>query len=470
MVVSKNKFAVLTVAFIVAALICCSLYYVNFKGVAAAMTDTSDANTENIVVDEILKGKDSVNGDSYFDSAKLSQLYSAIGGSNAVSLSDINTALSGGQITSTDIRNNNKDDDHPSGRDIIVQFGGFKWTVTHVTKDRSGNIIATLWQAKSEETFKWNTWYADTPTARYPSNMYSSSYLRAVGLNSGGSGYIATNGATTLTGVAQNPLHKYAKFTMSSVAGSLTDFIVTPAQVAYQETENQNNGGTVGGVNYTLSNEAYGTPSGTVNWYNSNMNYSLKTGYTEWKDDYIWLPSLTETGYSTSKIGIWELSANQKSDSTYSWLRSGLTYHAGAAYALRATGTAYYDNMVDSNYALRPALHLNLSAADNAAVYSVPSEISVDYDGTTHSLQSIMQNKGVYSPAFVFDSATQLSGVNADTYNAKVTLSSPHKWIVDDGGGAWHTEDGTVAKQIEWKIKPRQLTLTWSGKIGRAHV
>ena len=167
MVVSKNKFAVLTVAFIVAALICCSLYYVNFKGVAAAMTDTSDANTENIVVDEILKGKDSVNGDSYFDSAKLSQLYSAIGGSNAVSLSDINTALSGGQITSTDIRNNNKDDDHPSGRDIIVQFGGFKWTVTHVTKDRSGNIIATLWQAKSEETFKWNTWYADTPTARY---------------------------------------------------------------------------------------------------------------------------------------------------------------------------------------------------------------------------------------------------------------------------------------------------------------
>ena len=463
MVVSKNKFAVLTVAFIVAALICCSLYYVNFKGVAAAMTDTSDANTENIVVDEILKGKDSVNGDSYFDSAKLSQLYSAIGGSSAVSLSDINTALSGGQITSTDIRNNNKDDDHPLGRDIIVQFGGFKWTVTHVTKDRSGNIIATLWQAKSEETFKWNTWYADTPTARYPSNMYSSSYLRAVGLNSGGSGYIATNGATTLTGVAQNPLHKYAKFTMSSVAGSLTDFIVTPAQVAYQETENQNNGGTVGGVNYTLSNEAYGTPSGTVNWYNSNMNYSLKTGYTEWKDDYIWLPSLTETGYSTSKIGIWELSANQKSDSTYSWLRSGLTYHAGAAYALRAAGTAYYDNMVDNNYALRPALHLNLSAADNAAVYSVPSEISVDYDGTTHSLQSIMQNKGVYSPAFVFDSATQLSGVNADTYNAKVTLSSPHKWIVDDGGGAWHTEDGTVAKQIEWKIKPRQLTLTWSG-------
>ena len=80
----------------------------------------------------------------------------------------------------------------------------------------------------------------------------------------------------------------------------------------------------------------------------------------------------------------------------------------------------------------------------------------MDYDGSTHSLQSIMQNKGVYSPAFIFDSATQLSGVNADTYNAKVTLSSPHKWIVDDGGGAWHTEDGTVAKQIEWKIKPRR--------------
>ncbi|MDE6550302.1 MAG: hypothetical protein K2M44_02210, partial [Clostridia bacterium] len=426
------------------------------------MTDTTKDNVENIVVDEIFKGKDSVSGDNYFDSSRLRALYSAIGGGSALSLSDINTLLLGsGELTSMDIRDNNKDIDHPLGRDIVVQFGDFKWTVTHVTKDRSGNIIATLWIANSSDTLYWNEWADDkSMTNAYPSSMYSSSYIRAVGLNSGGSGYVARNGATTLTPVPKSATHKYARFTMPTVADSLTDFIVTPADVAYQENENS----TSVGRTYTLSNEAYGTPSGTVNWNISTMDYSSKTGYAEWKDDYIWLPSLTETGYDTTRVGIWGLSDNQRSNAVYTWLRSGSEYGANGAYQLESDGSGNTRYLLTSGAAaVRPALHLNLTAADSASVYAPPSVVEVDYDGSTQSLQTLMSQKGTHYPAMIFDSSTQLSGLNADTYKAKVTLPTPYKWAIDNGLGGFTTVAGSTAQTIEWVIKPRQLTLTWSG-------
>ena len=464
MVVSKSRILAIIVLALCVALIACSIYFAGYGDYAEAMTDTSEANTSNLVVGEIFKGNDSSSGNNYFDGAKLRQLYSAIIGGNSASLIDINTELAGsGQITAANIRNNNKDNSYPSGRDIVVTFGGFEWTVTHLTKDRTGNTIATLWLASSSDMSSWSRWSYDSPSDTYPSNMYASSYIRAAALNTG-SGYVASRGETTLTTVAQSSTHRYAKFTMPSVAGSLTDFIVKPAQVAYQETEDQAVGGVIGGVGYTLPNEAYGTPS-VGRWQTAAMgNYSRNPIYNSWANDYIWLPSITETGGKDASItGLWELSGNQRLNNEATWLRSGAGHTAVRSYILYAdqelgdAGTNYL------SYSVRPALHLNLTAADNATVFEAPESMEIDYDGSTHSLQSIMQNKGVYSPAFVFDSATQVSGVNADTYNAKVTLSSPHKWIVDDGGGAWHTEDGTVAKQIEWKIKPRQLTLTWSG-------
>ena len=110
----------------------------------------------------------------------------------------------------------------------------------------------------------------NVPTAVYPSNMYSTSYIRANALNSGGCGYIAVQGSTNFdlrksadcrtTSIfrlqirfdrfqlvratkynrlsTHHSTHKYARLTMPTVKGSLVDYIVTPAQVAYQETEN----------------------------------------------------------------------------------------------------------------------------------------------------------------------------------------------------------------------------------------
>ncbi|MDE6550493.1 MAG: bacterial Ig-like domain-containing protein [Clostridia bacterium] len=423
------------------------------------MSDTSNSNADIIKVGELYKGADTLNSTKHFSGENLSELYNAIIGANDSKLSDINSLLSGGaQITSEDIRTNN------NGKDIVVSFGGFEWTVTHLTKDKSGAYtVATLWLANSYDKHQWNKWSANTPTVDYPSSMYSSSYIRSDALNIG-SGYVASRGDTTLTNdISQSSTHKYAAFTMPSVTDSLTDFIITPSQIAYQETENQFAGGSIGGVGYTMPNEAYGTPAGKVNWSNSNFNYSSKNGYTDWKEDYIWLPSLTETGYSGTITGIWALSNNQRSNYStyYSWLRSGGGSDASNARGLEPAGNYSTGYATTNEYAVRPALHLNLTAADNAKAYDAPIKQEVTYDGQTKSIEALLDDKGLLYNDMTIVASSQVSGTNADLYTAKITLPSPYRWIQDDGNGGWTTVAGTI--DYQWEIKQRKLTLTWSG-------
>ena len=103
------------------------------------------------------------------------------------------------------------------GKDIVVEIDDKLWTVTDLRKLDDGRVIATMWLATSSEKSQWNTWCAHTPTSAYPSNMYSTSYIRAQALNSGGCGYVAKNGATNLSKIQQNAEHAYAKFTMPEV-------------------------------------------------------------------------------------------------------------------------------------------------------------------------------------------------------------------------------------------------------------
>ncbi len=459
MVVSKNRYMALLVVLICAVMLCCSVYLVYFDRDAHAM-DTASGNESVVKIEEIYKGEDTVNNTKHFTGENLSKLYAAITGNDKATLADINTMLSSsGDITSSDIR-------AAGGKDIAVTFGDMEWNVTYITNDSSGNIIATLWLANSSDICQWSTWSANNTTIAYPSNIYGTSYIRSHGLNIG-SDYVASNGATSLTQSPQSETHVYARLTMPSVKDSLTDFIVKPSAVEYQSNQNNNEGGTIGDVGYTLPNDAYGTPSGTVKWYSGGSvdmsKLPSKTGYDAWKDDYIWLPSLTETGRNDSAGGIWALSNNQRSNSTVSWLRSGNYYDANGACPLSAAGGSYDYDYVANSYAVRPALHLNLTAANDASAYILPSSIEIVYDGTTHSLQTIWEDKGIYYPAMILDQSTQLSGVNAGTYKAKVTLPASLNWAIDNGSGGWTTVAGNVAQEIVWKIKPRQLTLTWSG-------
>ncbi len=458
MTASKNKCLVLLTAIICAALLCCSVYFA-YSDIETHAMDTAIGNETVVKIGEIYKGVDTANNTKHFAGENLSKLYAAITGIANASIADIDAMMTGsGQITSADIR-------AAGGKDIAVTFGDIEWAVTHLTKDNSGNVIATLWQTSSDTTCQWNIWSNNTTLISYPSNIYGTSYIRTHGLNNVGD-YVATNGASSLTPYSQSDTHAYARFTMPTVNGSLTDFLVKPSAVAYQSNQNQYIGGTIGNLGFTLPNEAYGTPSGTVNWY-SGVNIVMssltsKAGYSAWKDDYIWLPSVTEIGRNTTTSGIWALSDNQRSNVANSWLRSGHYSNADTAHYMMPSGDILSANYVTPYYAVRPALHLNLTAANNATVYELPTA-EVGYDGTTHSIQSLLTDKGLYYPVMQLDSASQLSAVNADTYKAKVTLPAPLKWAIDDGSGGWTAVAGSSAQDIEWKIKPRQLTITWSG-------
>ena len=183
------------------------------------------------------------------------------------------------------------------GKDIVVEIDDKLWTVTDLRKLDDGRVIATMWLATSSEKSQWNTWCAHTPTSAYPSNMYSTSYIRAQALNSGGCGYVAKNGATNLSKIQQNAEHAYAKFTMPEVKTdtarpsrnlSLINYIVQPVDVAYQETETIR---TFVDAWRTVPNEAWGTPA-LENYYDGNMNYISKSFYAEWASDYLWLPKI----------------------------------------------------------------------------------------------------------------------------------------------------------------------------------
>ena len=147
-----------------------------------------------------------------FDRKQINALLEKLGGANAT----LATVSALGTQDAGHIRTRN-------GGDVTVTFGGMEWNVTHLTQDNNGNTIVTFWLASSANTCQWNLWYADVPSMVYPSNMYSTSLIRAQALNSGGCGYVATQGASTLTPIAQDAEHTYAKFTMSDIHGGLTN-------------------------------------------------------------------------------------------------------------------------------------------------------------------------------------------------------------------------------------------------------
>ncbi len=375
---------------IVAVLLC--FCFIPFDNINDAFAFTSSNITLGSVDigNILLDGYEDRTDGKVFNGEIMESLYEKLTGNN--NKTDISDVSAVGTLTAADIRAKN------GNKDIVLTMNGQQWTVTHLTKDSSGNTIATLWHAGNSALDLWNCWYYNSTTLKYPCNVYGTSYVRSRGLNIG-SDYIATQGATKLTSSPQDEGHEYAKLTMPSVKGALTKFIVKPSAVAYQRMENQNTGGSIGNVGYTLANEAYGTPIGTVKWYVDSSRpvdmctLSSKTNYAAWKDDYIWLPSLTETGYSSSVNGIWALSDNQRSNSARSWLRSAYSTYATDAYFLTEQGRiSSSTNGVSARNGVRPALHLNLDlAAQHSAKPGVnePTDVSVEYKGSPLTLDDV---------------------------------------------------------------------------------
>ncbi len=279
--------------------------------------------------------------------------------------------------------------------EILIELGGLFWTPVYLSQDDQENDILTLWLADNQQDVwssrkrdegeyygflngalysDWSAnWLADHEMEKYPTNMYGTSYIRAVMLNNGG--VYATSGTETAT-AEQSKNNVFALFTMEQ--SGLTEFFVTPEHVSWQKdgqsAKNQLS------YEYDLANENWWNET-TVNGFYGKYNYAGQEGNDAWKDDYLWLPSLTETGYDNSHIGIWETTTNQRklmnmdqsvlgkfgsnNDSVtfnYSWLRSAYWDDSLGACDLGASGGLWHESHVSLSRAVRPALHLNLTA------------------------------------------------------------------------------------------------------------
>ncbi len=387
----------LSAAIVIVAVLLC-LCFVSFNNIKDAFAFTDDNIAEGAVDigDILLEGYADRADGKVFNEDAMSALYAKLTGDVAKSkISDV-TAL--GTLTAADIRAKN------SNKDIVLTMDGQKWTVTYFTKDKSGNTIVTLWLASTRDRTSWNLWGNSSINMTYPSNVYGTSYVRSYGLNIG-SDYVESDGATSLTKLPQSSTHKFARLTMPSVKGSLTDFLVAPAGVEYQETQNNTEVGSLGVTAFTMPNEAWGTPSGTVKWYkNSSVdmsNITSKIGYNAWKDDYIWLPSITEVGEDDNINGIWGLSNNQRSNPYTTYLRSGGIARGDNIIFCQKEGTVIGGGP-DGMCSARAALHLNLdSVAQHSGKPALkePTDVTVEYKGTKLTLDDVAdEQKAWYNP------------------------------------------------------------------------
>ena len=301
-----------------------------------------------------------------------------------------------------------------SSQSIVVRLGGLDWIVTYLSvsdedSDNDGNndIIATLWltnnvqdawSGKNESVglyygfvngglyADWSAdWSSDNVSPPYPDNMYGTSYIRAVVLNNGGS-YAADNAMLLSADYdsngygVNNPFYSFTT-PINGANNDLTDYIVTPNKVSWQKTIQDKS---LIGFDYHTSNDSLDNAGGT--YYNSSYNYSSKGNYTVWGDDYLWLPSLVETGYDNSNDGLWETITSERmtyegtigevSASTlgssqvsypsyafnYAWVRSACYSYSVFAYYLDPSGDCYSESAIYTSRAVRPALHLNLKS------------------------------------------------------------------------------------------------------------
>lgn len=286
-----------------------------------------------------------------------------------------------------------------AGEDIVITLGGLKWTATYLSKDDDGNIILTLWldnciqdawkdrDAKEGEFYgfingglysDWSAnWSSSSTSATYPANMYGTSYIRAVTLNNGG--VYATGSSTTSESWAQSEDSVFRAFTMEKYG--LTQYLVTPSKVSWQKDE-QHAKKTIN-FSYDLPNDNW-SDEFEGEFYSDGYNYAGKSGNNTWANDYLWLPSMTETGNNGTYNGLWQTTTDQRKNangSTYSsvgsvgassgdaynnsWLRSGGSANTNISYDISSSGSFNNSSYVDTSYAVRPAFHLNLTAILN---------------------------------------------------------------------------------------------------------
>ena len=438
---------------------------------------TDDDTTSYVKVDEIYD-----DDNLKFNRTNLTTLLRYITGNENAGVNDETMAsistMAENATTSADIREKVVGG-KTSSQDVIVTLGGLDWQVVYLSKDNSGNSILTLWLSSSrQEKFLeysrtegtlygflngslYSDWsddfYSTSAGVKYPSNMYGTSYIRAVTLNNGGTYATSTSASAT---AEQNESSVFAKFTMDGVEGSLTSFLVTPNDVSWQllQSSPENNPS----LSNLYPNDSINDPGILEGDYYSGFNYHSKEGYSAWANDYIWLPSLAETGYNSSNLGLWKTSQTQRqnisfstssitpgvgSDNStsrtsvynYSWLRSGHCNYAPTAGTLNPSGIGYNNYYVNLSYAVRPALHLNLNEVfNNTSDHLDVSTITLDsQNGSENTYIYQRYGVGFYSDSETMEMITSIETPTLTGYKFLgyyTSLNGQGTKIIDENG------------------------------------
>ncbi|MDE5721120.1 MAG: hypothetical protein K2I30_00050, partial [Clostridia bacterium] len=457
---SKRNFLTVILAVLFAAMLALGVSFMLPKNEIKSAKAVSGAT---VTVKPLLYS-DYATSDSKFDMDGMNDLYVKLTGNQSAKYKDVKEL---GTVDSSYFRGKN------GGSDLLIDFGGMKWTAVYLTKDNDGDVILTLWLAENSGTSAYHL-YNGGSNNNYPGSMYSSSYIRAIALNGGNSlnaGY--SKDGNTLESISQDSANAFAKFTMEGVTGSLTDYIVTPAQAGYQANENSSN--YMPSNYYTTTNDAYDEPEGETH-FAAGLNYSQKPNYSDWKYDYIWLPSASEVGYNGS--GIWKPSASQCSCSYgSSWLRSnGGDVETTIMYVAGATTTSAFAYATGES-GVRPALHFNVSKAAGVAVPKAGKvdgkektedtytgsalEFPIDYDSESIDITSVTGVKPDETTAITNISTSDIvDDVFKPTVSGTYTVTFNLKQSTIDEGLKWgDRKGGTDKRTLTFKVNPKPISV-----------
>ena len=394
--------------------------------------------------------------------------------------------------------------DRNGGKNLIVGFGGKEWTATYLTRDNNGNVILTLWCNYAEDGTMM-TWSGSDSSYKvaYPSNMYSTSYGKHTTLNGGRPvdptgtipnvpGYSINTGTALAAAPAQSATNAFARFTMGTIGGvtnELINYIVRPMDVKYQEIQSHPNHKVSSTTQlYTLSNEAWGMPDEYIPY--STANYEDRDRYDDWKYDTLWLPSITEVSnghpsYLNSNYnitGLWLTDAAQKAASgkLYMYSRSQNTNGGGGAPLHSPVGCSFMQITTSGSFfhaeangqivhAIRPAIHLNLTAADKTMGLGEPSDFSSTYNGAAQTVSSVSPSwsSSDYADAtkikvtFIQNGTTVAAAdiIDVGEYDVKIEiLDAELKWATTVAGN----EATDRVRTCKFTIKKKPIAVNFS--------
>ena len=434
-----------------------------------------------------------------FNKTNLGLLYIAITGKTDATIDDVKNATNGTQILFQDIipssvvaqsseyRINNYKNSADFAKDIRVTINGQPWVVTWVS--RSGNasqnggdvVVTLLYDGSVRANTHWAGHAVDSNVyggslVNYPGGIYTYSYIRNA-IN-GYDVYSSTDNSFN-TRFTDAEKHKFSIFEKYR-SEEFTQYLVQPKDVLVQsfmtqlttEVTNYNNMQAVFDDSWwTAYNEFYGTKGAYYN-VDANVRYETLSTYGDWKNDYLWIPSQGEIGgwVDQSPYTLWEMSNSTRLYGTGYWTRMYDSY-GGGILGIGDDGNGFFAHGEDAvtwgedDLAARPAMHLNLTAVDEASVEvsEIPINMELEYAaanlGVTEDNAPWLKS-GITVTYQTADGATVAGCKDVGTYTATATVS-------DKDAVMW--TDGTNApKTFTLRVKKRKIKVNFSMPEGEA--